>query len=97
MTIVAAIAYYALQFFILLMWIRLIVDFVRSARPGWRPASVLLVLFSVMYAITDPPVKLVRRVIKPVRFGAVSIDFAWTIVLIVAIVLSNVVALYGRI
>lgn len=97
MTIVAAIAYYVLQFFILLMWIRLIVDFVRSARPGWRPASVLLVLFSVMYAITDPPVKLVRRVIKPVRFGAVSIDFAWTIVLIVAIVLSNVVALYGRI
>ena len=97
MTIVAAVAYYALQFFILLMWIRLIVDFVRSARPGWRPASVLLVLFSVMYAITDPPVKLVRRVIKPVRFGAVSIDFAWTIVLIVAIVLSNVVALYGRI
>jgi YggT family protein len=97
MTIVAAVAYYALQFFILLMWIRLIVDFVRSARPGWRPASVLLVLFSIMYAITDPPVKLVRRVIKPVRFGAVSIDFAWTIVLIVAIVLSNVVALYGRI
>jgi len=97
MTIVAAVAYYALQFFILLMWIRLIVDFVRSARPGWRPGSFLLVLFSVMYAITDPPVKLVRRVIKPVRFGAVSIDFAWTIVLIVAIVLSNVVALYGRI
>jgi YggT family protein len=97
MTIVAAVTYYALQIFILLMWIRLIVDFVRSARPGWRPSSIFLLLFSVMYTITDPPVKLVRRVIKPVRFGAVSIDFAWTIVLIVAIVLSNVVALYGRI
>ena len=81
-----------IQIFILLMWIRLIVDFVRSARPGWRPSPFLLVVFSIVFAVTDPPVKLVRRVIKPVRFGSVSIDFAWTIVLIVAIVLGNLIA-----
>ncbi len=81
-----------IQIFILLMWIRLIVDFVRSARPGWRPSPFFLVVFSIVFAVTDPPVKLVRRIIKPVRFGSVSIDFAWTIVLIAAIVLGNVIA-----
>ncbi len=86
----------ALQIFILMMWIRLIVDFVRSARPGWRPSPLFLVVFSVIYAVTDPPVKLVSRVIKPVRFGSVSIDFAWTIVLIVAIIVSNVVVSLPR-
>mgnify|MGYP000518228936 CR=1 FL=1 len=96
MAIVGGILYYILQVFILVMWVRLIVDFVRSARPEWRPKGPLLVLLSVVFAITDPPLKLVRRAIKPVRFGAVSIDFAWTIVLIAAFILSNVVAGIGR-
>ncbi|MEN9751993.1 MAG: hypothetical protein RLZZ600_1040 [Actinomycetota bacterium] len=96
MNVVAAIAYYALQIFTLLMWIRLIVDFIRSAKPGWRPVSVLLVLLSIVYAITDPPIKLVRKVVRPVRFGAVSIDFAWTIVLIAVILLSTIIAIYAR-
>lgn len=96
MKIVAEIAYYALEFFVLVMWVRLIIDFIRSAKPEWRPQSALLVILSVMYAITDPPLKLVRRVIKPVRFGVVAIDFAWAIVLLAAIVLSNVVQAYIR-
>jgi YggT family protein len=96
MNIVFVVAYYALQFFILVMWVRLIIEFVRSAKPDWRPRSFGLVLLSAMYAITDPPLKVVRKVIKPVRFGAVAIDFAWTIVLIVAIILSNVVAGFVR-
>ena len=96
MAIVGDILFYLLQIFILVMWVRLILDFVRSARPTWRPAGPLLVLLSIVFVITDPPLKLVRKVIKPVRFGAVSIDFAWTIVLIVAFILSNVVAGIGR-
>jgi YggT family protein len=96
MNIVFVVARYALEFFILVMWVRLIIDFVRSAKPDWRPQSFVLVLLSAMYAITDPPLKVVRKVVKPVRFGAVAIDFAWTIVLIVAIILLNVVAGFAR-
>jgi YggT family protein len=96
MAIFADVLFYLIQFFILVMWIRLILDFVRSARPTWRPQGFLLVLLSIVFAITDPPLKVVRRVIRPVRFGAVSIDFAWTIVLIVAFIVSNIVAGLGR-
>jgi len=41
--------------------------------------------------VTDPPLKLVRRVVKPIRFGGAQLDFAWSIVLILSIVLLYVV------
>lgn len=96
MALVGSVLFYFLQIFILVMWVRLIVDFIRAARPDWRPAGPLLVLLSIVFAVTDPPIKLVRKVIKPLRFGAISIDFAWTIVIIVAFILSNVAASIGR-
>lgn len=43
-------------------------------------------LLNFVFSVTDPPLKVVRRVIKPVRFGAVALDFAWTVVLLLAII-----------
>ena len=78
----------ALNIFVLIMWVRLIFDFVVSFNRGWRPAGFALVIAEVAYTVTDPPIKFVRRFVKPVRFGAASLDFSWTIVMLAAIVLS---------
>ena len=90
-SVVATIVYYVLVAFVIAMWVRFIVDLVRALRPAWRPRGALLVILTAILAFTNPPVRLARRVIKPVRFGAVQIDFAWTIVLLVAVVLMYVV------
>ena len=82
--------YVALSIFILVMWVRLILDFVVNFNRGWRPSGFGLVLAEVVFTITDPPIKLVRRFVPPVRFGGVALDFSWTIVMLVAIVLSYV-------
>ena len=82
--------YIALSIFILVMWVRLILDFVVNFNRGWRPSGFGLVLAEVVFTITDPPIKLVRRFVPPVRFGGVALDFSWTIVMLVAIVLSYV-------
>ena len=82
--------YVALSIFILVMWVRLILDFVVNFNRGWRPSGFGLVLAEVVFTITDPPIKLVRRFVPPMRFGGVALDFAWTIVMLVAIVLSYV-------
>ncbi|MFZ4078451.1 MAG: YggT family protein [Microbacteriaceae bacterium] len=82
----ATVLYYALLIFTFFMWARLIVDFVLVLRRDWRPRGGLLVLLNFVFSVTDPPLKLVRRVIKPVRFGAVALDFAWTVVLLLAII-----------
>ena len=82
--------YVALGIFMLIMWVRLILDFVVNFNRGWRPSGIGLVLAEVVFTITDPPIKFVRRFVPPVRFGGVALDFSWTIVMLVAIVLSYV-------
>ncbi len=84
--------YAALSIFILIMWVRLILDFVVNFNRGWRPAGAGLVLAEVVFTITDPPIKFVRRFVPAVRLGAVALDFSWTIVMLVAIVLSYIVS-----
>jgi YggT family protein len=88
---VALVILIALQLFIAVMWARFILDFVAMLAREWRPRGFLLVLAELVYTITDPPVKAVRRVVPPLRAGGVAIDFSWTIVLLGAIILTWVV------
>ena len=88
--------YYALFLFFILMWARFVVDMVQVINRGWRPRGVVLVLVEVTYTITDPPLKLVRRVIPPLRVGSVAFDLAWTVVLLLVIVLMSVTSSLAR-
>jgi YggT family protein len=90
MGILGFVLYYALLIFVIAMWARLILDFMRAMRPGWRPPSFLLVLSGAVYTITDPPLKAVRRFVKPMSFGAIALDFGWTVVMLAAIILMYV-------
>ena len=90
MGIFGVILYYATLIFVIAMWGRLILDFLRAMRPGWRPPSFLLVLSGIIYGITDPPMKAVRRFVKPMSFGAIALDFGWTVVMLAAIVLMYI-------
>ena len=91
-SVLATIVFVLLVVFIATMWVRLVVDWVRALRPKWRPSSLLLVAVEACFAVTDPPIRLVRRVVKPVRVGGGVLDFAWSIVLLLALVLLYVVA-----
>ncbi len=66
-----------------LLWVRFIVEWIRQVAPQWRPRGLLLVIAEATFTVTDPPIKFVRRFVKPLRIGAVAIDFSWTIVLFV--------------
>lgn len=81
----------ALQLYMLAMWGRLILDWVRVFAPHFRPRGALLVIAEVLYTITDPALKLVRRWVKPIRVGPVAIDVAWVIVMLALAVVSFVV------
>jgi YggT family protein len=32
----------------------------------------------IIFTLTDPPLRFLKQYIKPVRMGAISLDFAWT-------------------
>jgi YggT family protein len=89
-SLVAAIVYYLLLVYFFVMWARFILDIARNFSRGWRPRGFLLVLSEVVYTLTDPPIRTARRLVKPIRFGGMSLDFAWSLVMLVVIVLIYV-------
>jgi YggT family protein len=72
--------------FIGLLWIRFIVDWVQIFARSWEPHGVLLVLLEIVYSITDPPIKALGRVVKPIRIGSFALDLSFILVMILAYV-----------
>ena len=68
---------------------RLVLDFVQVFARTWRPSGFLLLVSETIYTITDPPLRLLRRVIPPIRIGSVQFDLAFLIVLIGLQILIN--------
>ena len=92
MSVIGIVLGTALWVYTLVLWARLVLEWVRQFRPDWRPRGLMLVLAEVTFTITDPPLKLIRRVVKPVRLGGAYIDFSWTILLVVVYILMSVVS-----
>ena len=90
---IASIVYYLLLIYFFVLWARLVLDLVRMFNRSWRPAGGLLVVAEVVFSVTDPPIRAVRRVLPPVRMGSVPLDFAFTVLMLVVIILMSV---FGR-
>jgi YggT family protein len=95
-SLVATILYVALFIFFLLMWSRFIFDLTQSVSRSYRPKGPLLVLAEVTYTTTDPPIKAIRRVLPPIRLGSVALDFGWSIVMLVVVILMSVASGLSR-
>ncbi len=83
----------ALWLYWLLMIGRLVFDLVQVFARDWRPSGVILLIAETIYTATDPPLRVVRRVVPPVRLGSVQFDLAFIIVLIALQILINVALL----
>ncbi|WP_296631526.1 YggT family protein [Rhodoluna sp.] len=91
MGLLALILWWALEVYFYLLIGRLLVDMVTSINPSFRPKGIILVLFEVILTLTDPPLKLVRRIIPPLRMGAIQLDFGWTLLVFAIFFLQSMV------
>ncbi len=91
-SILATIAYYLLLLYFFVMWARFILDLARTFLRDWRPSGFGLLLAEGVYGITDPPMRLVRRIMPPIRLGAAALDFGWSIVMLAVVVLIYITA-----
>lgn len=87
MTLAGQIIEYALYAFIVLLWVRFIVDWIQVFARSWEPRGFLLVVLEFVYSVTDPPIKALRKVIKPIRIGNFALDLSFLLVMILAYVL----------
>ncbi len=81
---------YALYIYVLVILARLVIDWTRQFARAWRPAGVAAIGLELVYVVTDPPIKLLRRLVPPLQLGTVSLDLSVIILLIVLIVLRQV-------
>ncbi|MGN6300234.1 MAG: YggT family protein [Angustibacter sp.] len=80
-----------LAFFILLIG-RLVLDWIQVFARDWRPRGVVLVIAEAIYTVTDPPLRLLRRAVPPLRIGQVAIDLAFMILFIVTLLLMQLLS-----
>jgi len=90
--VVGIIAWDVLSIFLIFLMVRVVADVVQSFARGWTPRGPVLVGLEIVYTVTDPPLRLARRLIPPLRFGGLGIDVAFLIVLVVVYVGRWVVA-----
>jgi len=77
---------FALFIFWLLLIARVVVEFIRSFSRDWRPTGITVVILEIIMSITDPPVKLLRRLIPQLTIGAVRFDLSIMVLLLVAFI-----------
>ncbi|HEX4015778.1 MAG TPA: YggT family protein [Frankiaceae bacterium] len=72
-----------------LLWIfaamligRAIISWVMLLARNFRPTGPLIVLFEIIYTVTDPPLRLLGRIIPPLRIGGFALDLGFILLFI---------------
>jgi len=89
-SVVADVVVFVLYTFLALLFFRLVMEYVFMFRRSYRASGVLAVLLEAAYTVTDPPLKALRRVLPPLRFGGVSLDLGFILLFIVTRILIGV-------
>lgn len=83
--------YLVIYFFLLFLMTRLVMSFVLQFARRWHPQRGAAAAMEVVWSVTDPPLKALRRVIPPLRIGTVSLDLAFMVLLVIVYVLLYIV------
>ncbi len=79
MSAIFQLLYLAVFLFFVVLIGRLVLEWIQVFARDWHPKGAVLVVAETVYSITDPPLKALRRVIKPVRIGQVQLDLAFMV------------------
>jgi len=90
-SLVWQLVYLLLYVFLLLLLGRLVMEYVMVFARRWRPGRGASVALEVVYTVTDPPLRALRRVIPPLRIGGLSLDLGFLLLLMVVYILMSVV------
>jgi YggT family protein len=89
MAIVGIIIDWVLWIFLLVLFARMILSWVPVLVRDWEPHGPMLVVAEIIYSITDPPLRLLRKVLRPVRVGTMMLDLAFIGLTILVLILSR--------
>lgn len=92
MSVFWQVLYIALMCFLIVLIFRLVMDYVFQFARSWQPGKAMVVVLEATYTVTDPPLKLLRRFIPPLRLGGVALDLSFFVLMIIVYILISLVS-----
>ena len=96
MTAVFALLALVVLLFLIALVARLVLDWVMLFARDWRPRGPALVVAEGVFTVTDPPLRSLRRVIKPIRLGGIQLDLSFFLLFIVVSLAYSVLSNLAR-
>ena len=62
MVVIGQLLYWALQFFLIALLVRVVFDYLRMFSPNWRPKGIVMPIAEIIFTLTDPPLRFVRQI-----------------------------------
>ncbi|MFG2633164.1 YggT family protein [Streptomyces sp. NPDC048362] len=93
MSVFALVVHTALLVFLVVLIFRLVMDYVFQFARSWQPGKAMVVALEATYTVTDPPLKLLRRFIPPLRLGGVALDLSFFVLMIIVYILISLTSL----
>jgi YggT family protein len=87
---VGVVLVYLFMGFLLLLIARLVMDYVFIFARSYEPRGPVVVVLEIVYSITDPPLKFLRRFIPPLRLGGISLDLSFLVLFVIVTIGLNV-------
>ena len=75
---------------LILLIARIVLDWVQMLARSWQPKGALLVVCEIIYSVTDPPLRAIRRVLPPLRLGMVALDLSPLVLFVLIYILQQV-------
>ncbi|MBO1901997.1 YggT family protein [Leucobacter weissii] len=82
LAVIVLVLVWLLRIYTYVLWGRFIIDWVRVLAPRFRPRGALIVVFEVIFTVTDPPIRFFRRVLPPIRLGQIALDLGWMLTML---------------
>lgn len=90
MIVIGLIINYVLLFYMALLFARMLLSWVPMFAPSWRPKGPWLVIAEFIYTLTDPPLRLLRKVLPTVNLGSgVALDLGFIVLWVVVVLLRQ--------
>ncbi|GAA0937797.1 YggT family protein [Kribbella koreensis] len=75
MLVLGVLSWVLLAFFLMLV-ARFVLSLIVMFAPQWHPKGPLLLLFELIYSVTDPFLRPLRRILPPIGAGGIRVDLS---------------------
>ncbi|MEU4389179.1 YggT family protein [Kribbella sp. NPDC023855] len=76
LVLVLGVLYWVLFAFFLTLVARFVLSLIVMFAPQWHPKGPMLLLFELIYSVTDPFLRPLRRILPPIGAGGIRIDLS---------------------